>query len=438
MNVMKISVIGTGYVGLITAVCLAHLGNNVVCIGRTQKTIERLNAGIAPFYEPQLDDMLKKVLEAKNFIASTNYELIADREIIFICVGTPSNKNGSADLSQIFQCAEAIGEVFTKKNAYHIYHTVVVKSTVPVGTTEKVGAIISKKSGRKLGEFGIAMSPEFLAQGNAISNFLNADRNVIGSDSEKDFDIVKSVYMPLKAPIIKTDLRTAEMIKYASNAFLATKISFINEIANICDKLKIDTYIVAHAIGFDKRIGRDFLNAGIGWGGSCFGKDLRSLLYQAKKQGYKPKIIASALALNEKQPLRIVELAEKEMNLNKKIVAILGLSFKPKTDDMREAPSIKVISALAKKGAIVKAYDPAAIENAKKVIRKKIIYCKTKEEALQNADICLILTEWDEFGKMGSSDFFGMKQKIVIDGRKTLAKENIYGIKYVGVGQGGV
>lgn len=429
---MKISVIGTGYVGLITAVCLSYLGNSVVCIGRTPKIIEKLNAGIAPFYEPQLDSMLKEVLAAKKFLASTDYKLIIDSEITFICVGTPSAHDGSTDLSQVFSCAESIGEVLAKKSSYH---TIVVKSTVPVGTSEKVAEIIEKKSGKKLGQFGIAMSPEFLAQGSAISDFLNADRNVIGSNSQKDLDILEKIYAPLNAPILKTNLRTAEMVKYASNAFLATKISFINEIANICDRLGIDSYTVADGMGFDKRIGREFLNAGIGWGGSCFGKDIRSLIHQAKEHGYQPKVITAVLALNEKQPLRIVELAEKHMSLKGKTVAVLGLSFKPETDDMREAPSIKVISALVKKGAIVKAYDPAAIENAKKAITEKITYCANKAEALKDADICLILTEWKEFKEMGASDFSGMKSKIVIDGRNTLDIKKIPGIKYSGVGR---
>ena len=428
---MKLSIIGTGYVGLITGVCFAELGNQVVCIDKNPEIISKLNNGVPHFYEPGLAELLKGNLENGHFVASSSYEPILDTDITFICVGTPQSDDGSTNLDQVYLAAQEIGKILKRKREYHL---IVVKSTVPIGTTEEVGKII-EKMGVCREKFGIVMNPEFLAQGSAIEDFLNGDRIVIGTETEKDAKMLEGLYSKFRTSVVRTDLRTAEMAKYANNAFLATKISFINEIANSCSIMGVDATQVADIIGMDKRIGRQFLNAGAGWGGSCFGKDLNSLIHQAKKAGVEPKLAQAAVQVNNLQPLQLIAIAEQHGgDMRGRTVSILGLTFKPNTDDIRDAPSIKVIRKLIEKGAKVKAYDPAGMERAKKVL-DEVKYCSSIAEALEQSDVCFILTEWDEIRQIQQKDIDGMKKKLVIDGRNVLDKKKFRDIEYFGIGR---
>lgn len=407
---MKISIVGAGYVGLATGVGFASMGNSVICVDSDGAKVEKLKQGVLPIYEPMLGEHLQKVLEKGYFKATTNLSsAVRDSDIIFICVGTPSKPDGTIDLNFIEQASKDIGDALKDSGNQPV---VVVKSTVVPGATEGVVVpIIERHSGKKAGaDFGVCMNPEFLREGNALSDFFNPDRVVIGELDQRSGDVLERLYHDFKCPILRTSIKTAEMIKYASNAFLATKISFINEIGNICKRLGIDVYEVAKGIGLDKRISPYFLNAGIGFGGSCFPKDVRALIAIAKKIGYEPKLLESVINLNETQPLRLLELLKKHMpDVRGKKIGVLGLTFKPETDDIREAPSIKIVRELLKQGAVVKAYDPKAMDGFKKIF-PKVKYCSA-EEVLES-DAVLILTEWDEFKKL---DYLG---KIVIDGRK--------------------
>lgn len=420
---MNISIIGAGYVGLITGTCFAELGNNITLVDIIPEKIEKINKGISPIYEQGLEDLLKKNLDK---IKATNKyeEAILNSDITFIAVGTPSNEDGSINLDYIKQASRNIGNILKNKSEYHV---VVVKSTVLSETTEKVIIPeIEKKSGKKAGiDFGVCVNPEFLKEGKAIEDFMNPDRIVIGALDEQSSKVLESIYNDFKCPILKTDLKTAEMIKYAANAFLAAKISLINEIGNICKKMNIDTYEVAKGIGYDERIGNKFLNSGIGFGGSCFPKDVKALISKAKKIGYEPKILDAVIETNKHQPAMLLKILKKYLpNLKGKTIAILGLAFKPDTDDIREAPAIKIVDKLLKEESIVKAYDPIAIDNFKQLF-PNVIYCKNFEETIKNSDACLFLTEWDEFKKLNNTDFNLMKQKIIIEGRKILDKKKI-------------
>jgi UDPglucose 6-dehydrogenase len=422
---MKISVIGTGYVGLCTGVGFAIKGHNVICVDIDEKKIKMINSGKSPIYEPLLDGYLKKVLKEKRFEATKDIDYaIKKTDISFISVGTPSRPDGSIDLRYIEQASKDIGNALKNKNDYHI---VVVKSTVLPGTTENVvKKNIEKFSLKKAGkDFGLAMNPEFLREGKALEDFLNPDRIVIGGFDKKSTNFIEKLYEKFDAPILKTDIKTAEMIKYASNAFLAAKISLINEIGNICKKLGIDTYEVAKGIGYDKRIGDKFLNSGIGYGGSCFPKDVKALISKAKEIGYDPKILKDVISVNEKQPFMILDILKKYLpNLKGKKIALLGLAFKPDTDDIREAPSIKIIEKLLEEKAVITAYDPKAMNNMKSIF-PKIMYAENPKHALKGADACLILTEWNEFKNLTEKDFSIMKNKIIIEGRRVLDKKKV-------------
>ena len=415
---MNICIVGTGYVGLVTGACFAELGQTVTCVDIDKNKVDMINAGKSPIFEPGLEELLKKHI-SKNLKATNLMPNAIDAsEVVFICVGTPSREDGSTDLRYIETAARNIGKAVKMKKDYCI---VVVKSTVPPKTTEMVAEIIETESGKKRGkDFGIAMNPEFLREGNAVYDFMNPDRIVIGAGDDKGYEKVCGFYSKFSCQLIRTDLRTAEMIKYASNAFLATKISFSNEIGNVCKALSIDVYEVMDAIGMDKRIGRAFLNAGIGYGGSCFPKDVKSLVFTAKASGVEPKMLNSVIEINEKQPLKLVELAKKKLgSLKGKKITILGLAFKPDSDDMREAPSIKIINELLGSGCLVGAYDPAAMENAKKIFGNKIEYAKSLKGALDFADIVFILTEWSDF-----KDEKLYKGKTVFDGRHVLKRKS--------------
>ena len=409
---MNISIIGIGYVGLVTGVCFAKLGNDVICVDVDQEKIEMINRGVSPIYEEGLEQLL---VENKGRIEGTrDYEYaIQNTDVTFICVGTPSRDDGGIDLKFVKEAAEEIGKQLRSKDRWHL---VVVKSTVLPGTTGGVVLpLLERHSGKKAGvDFGVAMNPEFLREGVAVRDFLEPDRIVIGYYDDKSREVLRRLYSGFSCSIVETSLSAAEMIKYASNAFLATKISFINEIGNICKKLGIDTYEVADGMGLDKRIGRAFLDSGIGWGGSCFPKDTKALVRWSEEIKEELNIVRSAIVVNEKQPLRVIELLRKHLlSLKGKTIGVLGLAFKPDTDDVRDSRSIPIVEKLLEEGATVKVFDPKAMNNFKKVF-PHITYCSSAVEVLEDCEAVLILTKWDEFRKL---DYSG---KIVVDGRRVL------------------
>lgn len=406
---MKISIIGAGYVGLVTGVCLAKLGNKVTLIDIDEEKLEAIRNKVSPIYEEGLDELLDQV----HIEVSTDYGKILHSDVIFICVGTPSDKSGSISLKYITETTKQIAQQLKDREDYCV---VVVKSTVPPGITEKQVIPILETSGRKAGgDFGVCMCPEFLREGKAIYDFMNPARVIIGEYDGKSGDMLYTLYQSFNAPILRTNLRTAEMIKLASNAFLSTRISFINELGNICKQLGIDIYDVVKGMAFDDRIGGKFLNAGVGFGGSCLPKDLRMLIAGAKEIGYVPTMLEEVLNLNDAQTLKLVELLKKHVPLKDAVIGLLGLAFKPGTDDVRDSGAIKIVEVLLKEGAKVKAYDPLAVKNFSKLF-PQVDYV-TKEEVL-NSDAILIVTEWEEFNDL---DYKG---KIVIDGRRvSKAKE---------------
>jgi len=420
---MKISVIGSGYVGSVTAACFAEVGHEIVCVDIDEKKVEQINAGIPPIYEEGLGDLLRKYA-GKKLIATIDYEFaVRETDISFICVGTPSAEDGSIDLSIVRAAATNIGEALVKKKGYHV---VVIKSTVVPETTEKfVLPVLEEASGKTAGkDFGVAMNPEFLREGKAVHDFMHPDKIVIGAIDRKSGDLISELYRKFECEVTRTNPATAEMIKYANNSLLATKISFANEIGNICKKLGIDTYEVMAAVGKDFRISPRFLNSGAGFGGSCFPKDVKALIGKAKAIGYFPILLESVIAVNEKQPLLMTEILIRKIgNLAGKKIAVLGLAFKNETDDIRESRAIPVIAELLRLGAKISAYDPMAIENMKRVF-PTIEYSGKAEDALKGADACLVMTEWDEFRQL-ESEFENMKEKIVIDGRRVIEAKNI-------------
>jgi UDPglucose 6-dehydrogenase len=414
---VKISVIGAGYVGLVSAAGLASNGHSVVCIDTDNKKVSLVNRGMSPLHEAGLGDLLSRcVLSEGSLKASTEYSEVLDTDITLICVGTPSNSDGSINLSYIREAARGVGSVLKAKNGYHL---VVTRSTIIPGTTMGVIVpLLEKYSGKKAGEgIGIAFNPEFLQEGKAVQAFFNPDRIIIGELDSKSGDLLSELYSYVSVPVVRTDVTTAEMIKYASNAFLATKISFINEIANICHRLGIDIYEIVKGLSFDYRIGDRFLNAGVGFGGSCLPKDLRSLVHASStKLGYPAPLLRAVLDVNDAQALKIIEIAEQKLgDLDGKKVSVLGLAFKPGTNDVREAPALRVIGALLEKGASVTAYDPEAVENARTVLPQGVRYCDSAAGAIADSDCVLIVTEWDEF-----KDENLYKGKTVIDGRRAL------------------
>ncbi len=413
----RISIIGTGYVGLVTGICFAELGNNVFFVDISEQRIEDIKNGKMPIYEKGLEELFRK--NRKKISATTDIKEAAEStDISFICVGTPSGKNGEINLEYIRKAAEDIGNAIKGKQD----HMVIVKSTVVPGTTENVVAkTIKETAGNR---FRIGMNPEFLREGNAVHDFLNPDRVVIGTKDEKVWKELEALYEPVNAPILRTDIKTAEMIKYASNALLATKISFINELGNLCKKAGIDTYRVAEGMGLDKRIGRHFLNSGIGYGGSCFPKDVLALIRFSQDSGTDLEIIKKVHEVNEKQPLKILDVLREKTDPSGKTIAVLGLAFKPDTDDVRESPAIKIVKELMKYTKNIRAYDPKGMENFRKIF-PELIYCKSAREAVSEADACLLLTEWEEFKNLTEYDFSGMKSKIIIEGRKILSRERV-------------
>ena len=429
---MKISIIGCGYVGLTSGTCLAELGNDVICVDIDKEKIDMLNNNKIPIYEPGLKELVERNKKENRLKFTTDIkEAIKNSEIIFICVGTPPKNNGEADLSYVENVAREIAEHMES------YKVIVEKSTVPVETGEKVAETIKLNNKHNV-EFDVISNPEFLREGSAVNDTFNPDRIVIGANSEKAVKIMKKLYGPIKAPLIVTDIRSAEIIKHASNSFLATKISFINAIANICELTGADIEKIAEGMGYDKRIGKAFLNAGIGYGGFCFPKDSAAFIRIAEKYGYDFKLLRGVQEINEKQKEFFIKKVEKALwNLKEKNIGVLGLAFKPNTDDMRFAPSIDIISYLQEEGAKIKAYDPEAMENSKKLL-KDIEYCNDPYEAAENAEALLILTEWNEFKELDLDKIKNlMKNKLVIDGRNIYNPEEMkkLGFNYISVGR---
>lgn len=421
---MNISVIGLGRVGLCMAVYFAHRGYNVVALDIDQRKLQLIRKGKSPFFEPGLEDMLNTVLRnGKIKVTSKEKDVILKTDMTFITVGTPTLPDGSVDLTFIKRAAKEIGYALRSKNGYHL---VLIRSTIPPGTTQNlIKPLLENCSSKRAGkDFGILVNPEFLKEGSAIHDLSNPDRVIIGEFEERSGSIferfIREVYGD-RVPVLRMSPTEAEMVKYANNCFLAMKISFINEIANICERVPgTDVVKIAHAIGLDPRIGAEFLKAGAGWGGSCLPKDTRALVSFSKKLGYNPEVIEAAIAVNEKRAEHVVEIAEKELSgLKGKKVSVLGLSFKPETDDVREAVSIRIIMNLLQKGSMVSVYDPAAISNIKKIFGDKLHYSKDIKECLTNSECCLIITEWDEFKHLRPQDFIRlMSNPLVIDARR--------------------
>ena len=399
---MKISIIGAGYVGLVTGVCLAKLGNDVTIIDDDTEKLSIINNKVSPIHEEGLDALLSQV----NINAHQDYEKILRSDVVFLCVGTPVNEDGSTSLEQLIEASRRLGEML-ERNEY--YCVICVKSTVPPGSTEECVIPLLKQSGTRIGvDFGVCMSPEFLSEGRAVYDFMNPQRIIVGEYDNKSGDMLSTLYQSFNTPILRTDLRTAEIIKLASNASLAARISFINEIGNICKKLDIDVRQVAKGMGYDERIGNKYLNAGVGFGGSCLPKDIKMLIEKAVDIGYKPKLLEEISNVNEQQPEKILELLKQHIRLDGATVGILGLAFKAGTDDIRCSSSGKIVEVLLKEGAKVKAYDPVAVENFKSLF-PHIAYVSAQE--VLNSDATLLVTEWEEFNHL---DYTG---RIVIDGR---------------------
>lgn len=414
---MNIAVVGTGYVGLVTGVCLADIGHTVTCIDIDSSKIKKMNYGISPIYEPGLDElMMKNIDENRLFFTNDHSTGFVNADVIYIAVGTPEKEDGTADLKFINSVCHDIANNIVNKVI------VVTKSTVPVGTNEYIQKLIA--SNTKI-PFSVVSNPEFLREGSAVHDTFNGDRIIIGSDDEEAANVIENINKPFGLKIYKTNLRSAEMIKYASNAFLATKISFINEIANISSSLGANIEEVAKGMGFDKRIGSTFLNAGIGYGGSCFPKDTKALVQIAGGINHEFKLLKAVIEVNNKQQLLLVEKAKEHYgSLKGKKIAMLGLAFKPNTDDMREAASIVTAEQLILAGAKVIAYDPIAIENARKVFPEAVEYVESIEEALIKSDIAFIMTEWEEIKQTPLATYRKLlKDSTVFDGRNCYSLE---------------
>ncbi len=413
---MKVSIIGAGYVGLVTGASFAELGHEVIIMDIDREKIERLQRGIVPIHEPGLERLINKNIDKISFTLKME-EVVREADIHFICVWTPTGEDGSADLSAVKSAAKALGESFSK---FKIKSPIIVtKSTVPVGTHKIIKKIISDFYRE---EFDIVSNPEFLREGQAVADMMHPDRIVIGSDSQKAAELVASIFKDLRAPCILTDISTAEMIKYAANAFLATKISFINEVANVCELVGADVKSVAEGIGMDKRIGRSFLEAGMGYGGSCFPKDVSALKQFANAEGYDFKLLKSVIEVNDQQRKVIVKKLEKKLGkLKGKHIFVLGLAFKAHTDDVRESGAIDIINRLQKLGAAIIAYDPLALLNAKKVLDGNIKYVSQALDGAMESDAIVIATDWPQFKEL---DWHAIKNSmrgnVVIDGRNLL------------------
>jgi UDPglucose 6-dehydrogenase len=429
----NITVIGTGYVGLVTGTCFADLGNRVICLDIDEPKIELLNSGGMPIYEPGLEETVRRNVKAGRLSFTTSYaEGVKEAEFLFIAVGTPEGVDGEADLRYVRMAARSIAEVMD--------HPLIIvnKSTVPVGTGDWVADIVNKHKKADV-EFSVVSNPEFLREGRAISDFLNPDRVVLGSLDREAAETVAQLYLSLRAPIVITDLRTAEMIKYASNAFLANRISFINEIANICEALGADVKEVAVGMGYDKRIGHHFLEAGLGYGGSCFPKDVKALAHMAAIHGRHPQLLRSIMEINRHQRRQVIrKLRTLFGNLQDKTVGLLGLAFKPNTDDMRDSPAIEIAHLLTNEGALVKGYDPVAMGVAVRA-SPEIKLAEDPYDLAQGCDAVVVVTDWNEFKHLDMGRIKTlMRQPVIVDGRNIYEPHQMkeLGFVYRGVGRG--
>lgn len=434
---MKVAMIGTGYVGLVSGACFADFGHEVICVDTNESKIASLLRGEIPIYEPGLDVLVNGNRFSGRLSFTTNLvEAVRNVDAVFIAVGTPTRRgDGHADLSYVYAAAEEIAA------AMQGYTVVVTKSTVPVGTADEVEAIIRKA--RPDGDFSVASNPEFLREGAAIDDFKRPDRVVVGAEDERAREVLRALYRPLylnETPIVFTSRRTAEIIKYAANAFLATKITFINEIADLCEKAGGDVQDVARGIGLDGRIGKKFLHAGPGYGGSCFPKDTLALVRTAQQYGAPTRIVEAVVAVNDARKLKMVDKVEAACggSVKGKTIGVLGLTFKPDTDDMRDSPSLDIVPGLIAKGAIVKAHDPQGISEAKHMLPKEVIYCEGPYETAEKADAVVIITEWNIYRALDLERMAQtMKSKIFVDLRNIYKAEEMapHGFKYVSVGR---
>ncbi len=430
----KICVIGVGYVGLVTGTCFADLGHQVICLDIAQERIEKLKRGEMPIYEPGLEELVARNTAAGRLCFTADYaEAVSDAEFIFIAVQTPSGVDGEADLQYVRAAAESISQVMKK------YTIIINKSTVPVGTGDTVAEILEEHGKKPDIDFDVVSNPEFLSEGSAVYDFQQPDRVVLGSTNPEAAEKVAQLYLPLRCTIMTTDLRTAEMIKYASNAFLATRISFINEIATICEKVGADVKEVAAGMGMDRRIGRAFLNAGLGFGGSCFPKDVKALTWLAQINGCHPQLLRAVMDINRDQRRQVLgKLREMLGTLHGKTIGLWGLAFKPNTDDVREAASFDLIHMLQLEGAHLRVYDPVAMDAARRTL-KNVEFCPDAYSTVEATDAVVLVTEWNEFKQIDMTRVASvMKSKIFVDGRNIYEPERMstLGFKYVGIGRG--
>ncbi|WP_435068396.1 UDP-glucose 6-dehydrogenase AglM [Haloplanus sp. C73] len=431
---MQIGIVGSGYVGTTVAACLADLGHDVMNVDIDESIVRALNDGEAPVSEPGLESLLEKHAGSSLF-ATSDYEDLADfdPDVVFLALPTPANEDGSIDTSIVEAGAEALGEVLADIDGFPV---VVVKSTVVPGTTEDViGPALELASGGRIGEdFGLAVNPEFLSEGNAVEEFSNPDKLVFGTDDERARDALEGVYASLiedGAPVVDTDLSTAEMVKYANNAFLAAKVSLVNELGNICKEFGIDAYEVTDAIGLDARIGEQFLRSGAGWGGSCFPKDTNAIVAAAREQGYDPALLQAAIDVNDQQPQRMLDLLDSHVDVEGERVAVLGLAFKPGTDDVRSSRAIPIIEGLQARGAEVIAYDPNAAARDNMAERfPDVEYLASASPTLSGAKAALVVTDWPEFADL-DREFDLMSSDVVIDGRHIIERRD--GLTYEGL-----
>jgi UDPglucose 6-dehydrogenase len=432
---MKISIIGTGYVGLVQGACFADTGNSVICMDIDKKKIEKLKKGIIPIYEPGLEEMVKRNVKDGRLSFSTNLASVVEQsKIILLCLPTPQSEDGSADLSYVLGVSKGIAECLNEEKI------IVSKSTVPVGTVERISAIFEKSGKYKV---HVVSNPEFLKEGSALQDSLKPDRIIIGTSDKETAEVMRELYNPFVRtgnPIIVMDEKSAEMTKYAANSFLATKITFMNDLANLCEKIGADIDWIRKGIGSDPRIGKSFLFAGIGYGGSCFPKDVKALIKTSGNSAHRLRILEMVDRINEDQKKVLLQKLKKHFGgkLRGKTIAVWGIAFKPQTDDIREAPALVLISSLLKEGVIVKAHDPVAMSHVKKVYGKRIQLCKTAYAALRNADALMVVTEWNEFRKPDMLYMKTlMKTPVLFDGRNIYNPDEIRdaGFVYYGIGR---
>ena len=427
----KIAVAGTGYVGLVAGVCFAEKGQDVICVDVDENKINKMKSGICPIYEQNLEKLMRKNYKEGRIDYTTDYKnAYKNADFIFIGVGTPEREDGSANLDYVYTVAKQIAENVEKDCI------IVVKSTVPIGTNDEIEKYIRENLVHNV-KINVASNPEFLAQGTAVRDTLNASRIVIGAEAKEVEEKMLDLYKNFDLPILSTNRRSAEMVKYASNDFLALKISYMNDIANLCEAVGANIEDVAKGMSYDSRIGDKFLKAGCGYGGSCFPKDTKALHYLAEQGGYELKTIKAAIEVNKAQKLVLLKKARNKFKTFKGLnVAILGLTFKPGTDDLREAPSIDNIKILLDEGANIKAYDPVGVENYKKIYPNEIEYTNTPQEALKNADVCFIFTEWNEIKNIKPEEYVNlMNEAVVYDGRNTYNLDEMKNIEYYSIGR---